>query len=102
MVAMRPVIRPARWLPALAFLFGATATQLSEEAKKLHADALVFDAHLHAVNRFFYLGGDMGQSAPDGQFDLPRARKGGVDAMFLSLYISERYYAQRYETKQAL
>jgi len=99
---MQAAICRARWLLALSCLLGASGVQVSDVAKRLHADALVFDAHLHAVNRYFYLGGDMGRSVPDGQFDLPRARRGGVDAMFLSLYISEKYYAQRYETKQAL
>jgi membrane dipeptidase len=99
---MHAAIRRARWLPVFSCLLGAGALQVPDGAKKLHEDALVFDAHLHAVNRYFYLGGDMGRSIPDGQFDLPRARRGGVDAMFLSLYISEKYYAQRYETKQAL
>jgi membrane dipeptidase len=38
----------------------------------------------------------------DGQFDLPRAKEGGVNAMFFSLFVTEEYYPQRYETKQAL
>ena len=39
---------------------------------------------------------------PDGQFDLPRAKEGGVDAMFFSIFVTEEYYPQRFETKQAL
>ena len=38
----------------------------------------------------------------DGQFDLPRAREGGVNAMFFSLFVTEEYYPQQYETRQAL
>ena len=38
----------------------------------------------------------------DGQFDLPRAREGGLNAMFFSLFVEEEYYPQHYETKQAL
>lgn len=38
----------------------------------------------------------------DGQFDLPRAREGGVDAMFFSIFVTEDYYPQRMETKQTL
>src|SRR5438477_11692703 len=89
--AMHAAISLSRWLTAVACLLGLGAAQVSDGAKRLHADALVFDAHLHALNRYFYLGGDMDRSVPDGQFDLPRARRGGLDAMFLSLYISERY-----------
>ena len=75
---------------------------VSERARKLHQNALVFDAHVHLINREFYQGGDIGQRFPDGQVDLPRAREGGLDAMFFSLFVAEQYYPARYETKQAL
>jgi hypothetical protein len=61
-----------------------------------------FDAHVHVINRQFYHGGNIGDQLPDGQFDLPRARKGGVDALFFSLFVTEEYYPQHYETKRAL
>jgi membrane dipeptidase len=61
-----------------------------------------FDAHVHVINRQFYHGGSIGDRLPDGQFDLPRARKGGVNALFFSLFVTEEYYPQHYETKQAL
>jgi membrane dipeptidase len=73
-----------------------------KEARSLHQDSLVFDAHIHAIEREFYHGGDIGQRKPDGQFDLPRAREGGVGAMFFSFYVTEDYYPGRFETKQAL
>ena len=44
----------------------------------------------------------MGTRKPNGYWDLPRAREGGVGAFFLSLYIPEEYYPGRFETKQAL
>jgi membrane dipeptidase len=47
-------------------------------------------------------GGDIGQRLPDGQVDLPRAREGGLKAMFFSLFVAESYYPARYETKQTL
>ncbi len=84
-------------------LFAALSTgQVSERAKKLHRDALVFDGHVHVIDRQFYLGGDIGQRVNDGQIDLPRAREGGVGAMFFSLFVMEEYYPPRLETKQAL
>jgi membrane dipeptidase len=73
---------------------------VSSRARKAHDDAFVFDAHVHVVNRQFYHGGDMGQRMKDGQFDLARAKEGGVDAMFFSLFVTEDYYPQRLETKQ--
>jgi membrane dipeptidase len=76
--------------------------QASERGRKLHQDALVFDGHIHMINRQFYLGGDIGDRFQDGQVDLPRLREGGVDALLFSLFVTEEYYPPRYETKQAL
>lgn len=74
----------------------------AQPARKLHQDALVFDAHVHMINRQFHDGGDIGARVKDGQVDLIRAREGGLDAMFFSLYIPEQYYPGRYETKHVL
>lgn len=83
---------PALWL----------AAQVSDRARALHRSSLVFDGHIHAIEREFYHGGDIGQRKTDGQFDLPRAREGGLGAMFFSFYVTEDYYPGRFETKQAL
>jgi membrane dipeptidase len=86
----------------LALTTASARDQVSDRAKAVHRDALVFDAHVHVVNRQFYHGGDMGRRATDGQFDLARAREGGLDAMFFSLFVTEQYYPARYETRQVL
>jgi membrane dipeptidase len=78
------------------------AAQISDRARALHRSSLVFDGHIHAIEREFYNGGDIGQRKPDGQFDLPRAKEGGIGAMFFSFYVTEDYYPGRFETKQAL
>jgi membrane dipeptidase len=64
---------------AMAAMSGAA---VSDGAGALRNSALVFDAHVHAVDRVFYHGGDIGTRKPDGQFDLPRAREGGLKALF--------------------
>jgi len=79
----------------------AFAWQLTPRGRELHERALVFDAHIHMVNRQLYDGGDMGQRQVDGQVDLPRLKEGGVDALFFSLFVSEEYYPGRHETRQA-
>jgi len=92
-------------LICLVCLFaGAMAAQphISERAQKLHREALVVDGHVHVIDRQFYHGGDIGKRVADGQFDLPRAREGGIDAMFFSIFVTEEYYPQRFETKQTL
>ncbi|MFN3326135.1 MAG: dipeptidase [Bryobacteraceae bacterium] len=76
--------------------------QVSERARKLHQDALVFDAHVHIGNRQFYTGTDLSQRYPDGHVDLPRLKEGGLDVMLFSLSVGERYYPARHETKQTL
>ena len=75
---------------------------VSPRARALHNRALVFDAHVHAIDRIFYHGGDIGERKRDGQFDLPRAKEGGLDALFFSIFVTEDYYPSRFETKQAL
>jgi membrane dipeptidase len=78
------------------------AVTISPRAQKLHNDAFVFDAHVHVVDRQLYHGGDIGTRVSDGQFDLPRAKEGGIDAMFFSIFVTEAYYPQRLEVKQTL
>ena len=92
-----------QWLAVAAMLCATTMeAQVSQRAKQIHDRSLVFDAHVHVVNRQFYHGGDMGERVSDGQFDLSRAREGGLDAMFFSIFVTEDYYPQRLETKQTL
>lgn len=85
-----------------AVLGGAAIAQVSDRAPRLHEDALVFDAHVHIVNRQMAEGRSIADRLTDGQVDLPRIEDGGVDALFFTLSTSERYFPARYETKQAL
>lgn len=94
---MKRLVAAAAVLATLAW-----AADVSARAAKVHRDAFVFDAHVHAINRQFHHGGDIGTRVADGQFDLPRARQGGVDAMFFSVFVPEDYYGQRHETRHAL
>jgi len=78
------------------------APQISARARALHQRAFIFDGHVHALDREFYHGGSMGDRKSNGQWDLPRAREGGEDAFFLSIYVPEEYYPSRFETRQTL
>lgn len=89
-------------VPLLALSTVRGQSPVSDRARTLHQDTLVFDAHVHVVDRQLYHGGDMGQRVDDGQFDLVRAKEGGLDAMFFSLFVTEQYYPARLETKQVL
>jgi membrane dipeptidase len=65
----------------------------------LHRDAFVMDGHTHVMTRELLMKTDIGQRYADGNVDLPRAKEGGVDAMFFSVYTPENYYPGRFETK---
>ena len=54
------------------------------------------------MDREFYNGGDIGERKADGQFDLSRAKEGGLGALFFSIFVSEEYYPSRLETREAL
>ncbi|HLK67101.1 MAG TPA: membrane dipeptidase [Bryobacteraceae bacterium] len=97
----KPARRALLLLGAAAVWLGAQ-TPVSPQARALHSSALVFDGHVHAVDREFYHGGDIGQRKADGQFDLPRAKEGGLGALFFSIFVTEDYYPARFETKQAM
>lgn len=91
-----------RWFIPFFVLITSLTAQVSDRARKLHESAFVFDGHVHMANRQFYKGGDIGERVSDGQVDLPRAREGGVNAMFFDIFVTEDYYPQRMEVKQTL
>ncbi|MEZ5401972.1 MAG: membrane dipeptidase [Bryobacteraceae bacterium] len=82
----------------IAFLPFAAVAQSTDPAA-LHRDALVMDGHVHVMSRQLLEGLDIGKRYDDGHIDLPRAREGGIDAMFFSVYTPEPYYPARHEIK---
>src|SRR5437764_12011849 len=80
------VTMPQRFWPLLLCCYLLVA-QVSDRARTLHQDALVFDAHVHAVDREFYHGGDIGERKSHGQWDLSRARGGGVGPPFVGVHV---------------
>jgi membrane dipeptidase len=91
-----------RLILSLAYAFVMMRGEVSERGKKVHKDAFVFDGHVHMITRQFYHGGDIGQRYSDGQVDLPRIKAGAVDAFLFTMYVTEKYYPQRFETRQLL
>lgn len=51
------------------------------------------------INRQYYLGGDISDHYDNGQVDLPRMRKGGVNAIFFSILSSDEYSPNRHKLK---
>lgn len=52
-----------------------------------HSDCLVLDAHVDAPMRLWEAPADLSREQPDRHLDLPRLRKGGVDAAVFALYL---------------
>jgi len=65
-----------------------SALNISEQARKLQARALVVDTHDDTPQRFLYEKSfDIGKRNPDGHIDIPRMREGGLDAIFFSIWV---------------
>lgn len=64
--------------------------QLRKKAEKLAKEILIIDSHvdlpLHLMRKDF----DVTIESNEGEFDLPRANKGGLNAAFMSIYTSSR------------
>ena len=94
-------MKPARAL-ALASL-ACLASAFAQDVTALHRDAFVMDAHMPRDDAPTCCKGSTSATAiPAGDVDLPRAREGGLDAMFFSIYTPEAYYTGRYEVKNTL
>ena len=64
----------------------ADALPGGERAQDLAARLLIVDTHIDAPYRLFRSPADLAASAPDRQFDHPRAQRGGLDVAFMSIY----------------
>lgn len=76
-----------------------TAVAAVGQTPSLHGDAFVMDGHIHVMSRQLLENSDIGKRYRDGSVDLVRAREGGLDAMFFSVYTPEPYYPDRHEIK---
>lgn len=79
--------------------FAADQDLPGQQMPALHREAFVMDGHTHVMTRELLMKTNIGQRYPDGNVDLPRAKEGGVDAMFFSVYTPEHYYPGRFEIK---
>ena len=75
-------------LPALAapVLVSAEETGLAATASLLAQRAIIVDTHIDVPYRLFEEWEDVTQSTEDGDFDYVRARSGGLNTPFMSIY----------------
>jgi membrane dipeptidase len=61
---------------------------ISDQARRVHAAAIVVDTHADTTQRLVAPGGfDLGLRHSDGNVDIPRMRQGGLGAQFFSIWI---------------
>lgn len=73
---------------ALSFTPGVHAADAPAAARRLAADAVIVDTHIDAPTELLNHWSDLGVTAPSQDFDYPRARSGGLDVAFMSIYTS--------------
>jgi membrane dipeptidase len=63
-------------------------TDLSARVERLARDVLILDTHIDLPERLKDKMEDVCGSTPDGNFDYPRAKAGGLKAAFMAIYVS--------------
>ncbi|MFH2002407.1 MAG: dipeptidase [Planctomycetota bacterium] len=76
--------------PAGVCLAGETPEMLAERAMRAHAEAWVIDSHSDTALRMLDPGWDFMMRHDDGHMDYPRIREGGLDAVFLAIYMGQQ------------
>ena len=82
---------PARLPLFAALLANLLAPAMAADptaARDLAQQALIVDTHIDAPSALLKRWADLGVEAPDREFDWPRARQGGLDVAFMSIYTS--------------
>ena len=75
---------------ALASLLAASAVHAAAPAaaQRLAQDAIITDTHIDAPTELLKHWDDLALPSPTKDFDWPRARQGGLDVAFMSIYTS--------------
>ena len=62
-----------------------------ERSLALARHSLIVDTHIDAPYSLFRQSADLGMRVPEREFDYPRARQGGLDVAFMSIFTPARY-----------
>ncbi len=68
--------------------------ELEEKASRLAQEFIIVDTHIDVPDRLRGKMADISQRTEDGDFDYPRAKAGGMDAPFMSIYVPADYEAK--------
>ena len=69
----------------------AQAADVAAEAQRIAQQYLLIDTHIDVPYRLQEHWEDVTQATAKGEFDYPRAKKGGLNAPFMSVYIPASY-----------
>ncbi len=72
--------------PALAACGQETQVEEQDLAQTIAHETIIVDSHVDVPYRLEEHWADVSQAAEGGDFDYPRAKEGGLDAPFLSIY----------------
>ncbi|KQR71245.1 dipeptidase [Pedobacter sp. Leaf176] len=75
--------------PVLAIVVLWHIKLFAQDAYKIHQDAIVIDTHGDILFNQIKSGIDIGKLQSKGNFDLVRARQGGLDVQFFSIWCDE-------------
>jgi len=81
-----PLLLATICLPLTVTSVWAAQATIQERAEKIVQKYLLTDTHIDVPYRLHSGWVDVAVSAPDGQFDYPRAVKGGLNLPFMSIY----------------
>ncbi len=89
-----------RWTTGIILslmIFGVTCSspddrsKYLEEANRIAQETIIVDGHVDLPYRLKNQWGDVSKRTDSGDFDYVRAKEGGFDAPFMSIYIPARY-----------
>ena len=69
------------------YISGVSAIEVTEKAKQLAQQNIIIDSHIDVPYRLEEKWVDVTKATKGGDFDYPRAKQGGLNAPFMSIYI---------------
>lgn len=72
---------------AVAWSAAPAQDDVQQRAERLARDALIVDTHIDMPYRVYETWADVSHEVPGNEFDAPKARAGGLDVAFMSIYL---------------
>ncbi len=74
----------------LAALISFSAVVYAQDVNKIHKKAILIDTHDDVLSRQIKSGYDLAKEQPEYDFDLVKAKRGGLDAQVFSIWCDEK------------